>query len=70
LIKGMIDKRLQQRINLRWELNHLSLGNVLLNTRLERCLARVDRDFFAIRSNSCDILVLCVRRHCVTLLLV
>ena len=46
------DWRLWQTIHLRWECNHLSLGNVLLNTRLEGCLARVDRDLFAIRGNT------------------
>ena len=41
--------------------NHLALGDVLLNTRLERSIAGVDGDFFAIRGCACG--VLCVRSH-------
>lgn len=52
----------RQRGGLRGERNHLSLGNVLLDTRLERCFAGVDRDLFAIGGKTSY--VLCVRRHC------
>jgi hypothetical protein len=48
--------------DLRRESNHLALSDVLLNTRLERGIAIVDWDFFAIRSSACG--VLCMRSHC------
>jgi hypothetical protein len=44
------------------ESNHFALGNVLLNTRLERSIAIVDGDFLAVRGSSCG--VLCMRSHC------
>lgn len=43
------------------ERNHLALGDVLLDTRLERSIAGVDGDFFAIRGSACG--VLRVRSH-------
>ena len=43
------------------ERNHLALGDVLVDTRLERSIAIVDGDFLAVRSSSCG--VLCVRSH-------
>ena len=46
----------------RRESNHLALGDVLLNARLERSIAIVDGDFLAVRGSSCG--VLCVRSHC------
>jgi hypothetical protein len=41
--------------DLRREIDHLALGNVLLYTRLKRGSSIVDGDFFAIRSSVCGV---------------
>jgi hypothetical protein len=38
--------------DLRREIDHFALGDVLLNTRLKRGSAIIDGDFFAIRSSA------------------